>query len=138
MKEELKASLKPLYAELLPKITTKKDICPFCLQWGSNFPKEKNSGILFVGKATNGWITTSRDPDTLFGDTCDRIFARHDQMKWVHNHEGNEHYNTRNSAYWRVIKKQPRPFTKTNPGIQRLHGAMCSKLVLGKGTPTPS
>lgn len=104
MKEEIRSALKPLYAEMLSGIKTQKDVCTFCLQWGADFPVENNTGILFVGKATNGWVTTSRDTEMLFGNTGDRIFARHDQMKWVHNLEGDAKYNTKSSAFWRVIK----------------------------------
>lgn len=111
MKEELRESLKPLYTELLQKITTSEDTYSFCMQWGANFPKEKNTGILFVGKATNGWMSNSKDMELIFGNNKDRIFARHDQMKWVQNHfddpnykKGQKDYNARNSAFWRVIR----------------------------------
>lgn len=105
MKELLKATLKPLYQALLPKVTSKNKVYTFCLQWGNNFPKEVNTGILYVGKATNGWVTNTRDVDILFGDTKERVFARYDQMAWVHNLEKDKKYNTLNSAFWRVIKK---------------------------------
>lgn len=36
----------------------------------------------------------------------DRIFARNDQIEWVNNLSGNtKGYNTRKSAFWRLIKK---------------------------------
>jgi len=106
MKDKLLSSLKPLYTEMMASITIDEDVdlVPFCLQWGRSFPSEQNTGILFVGRATNGWVSSSRDPDVLFGDSEKKIFAREDQMRWVHLHEGNKHYNTRSSAFWRVIK----------------------------------
>jgi hypothetical protein len=40
MKEKLQSILKPLYADMMTKITIDKDedIVPFCMQWGKNFP----------------------------------------------------------------------------------------------------
>ena len=106
MQERLKNSLLPLYETLLKKINFPQDIYSFCMQWGSKFPKEENTGILFVGKATNGWMTNSRDIEILFGASESRIFARGDQMKWVNNLENNkEGYNTRTSSFWRLIKQ---------------------------------
>ncbi len=104
MKNKLKDDLKSLYGDML-KNNTFENVCTFCLQWGDNFPKDKNTGILFVGKAVNGWITDETDIEVLFGDSDQRIFARGDQMKWVHDLEGGEKYNTKKSAFWRVIKK---------------------------------
>jgi hypothetical protein len=105
MEDLLRLTLKPLYQELLSKLTSKNKLYTFCLQWGANFPQEKNTGILFIGKATNGWVTYTRDVEILFGDMRQRMFARSDQMEWVHNLERDKKYNTRNSAFWRVIKK---------------------------------
>jgi hypothetical protein len=105
MKEKLKAGLLPLFKELLDK-NTFSDVCVFCMQWGKKFPKQENAGVLFVGKAVNGWVNAETDIDVLFGKTTDRIFARGDQMEWVENLSGpNETYNTNKSAFWRVIKK---------------------------------
>ena len=103
-KKELKDSLLPLYDELL-KGNSFEDVCTFCLQWGENFPVDKKTGILFVGKAVNGWIHDETDINVLFGETSDRIFARSDQMEWVSRLEGDEKYNTNKSAFWRVIKR---------------------------------
>lgn len=102
----LKEALKPLYVNLLHSI---KDFnyskAIFCVQWGKNFPVEQNKGIIFVGRATNGWITDSEDINVLFGDNPDMIFNRNDQMEWVENLEGNKKgYNTRKSSFWRIIK----------------------------------
>ena len=103
-KKELKDSLLPLYKELL-KGNSFEDVCTFCLQWGEDFPADKKTGILFVGKAVNGWIHDETDINVLFGETSDRIFARSDQMEWVSRLEGDEKYNTNKSAFWRVIKR---------------------------------
>ncbi|MDR1381865.1 MAG: hypothetical protein LBJ47_10380 [Tannerella sp.] len=105
---KLKSALLPLYGELLkrnPAGNSPEDLCAFCAQWGSEFPEKEKEGILFVGKATNGWLSDSTDINVLFGDSCGRIFDRDDQMRWVDTLEGNRReYNTRKSAFWRVIK----------------------------------
>ncbi len=109
MTNEIKNNIFPIYERLLTDLTEKsfEDICSFCLQWGNNFPLEKNSGFLFVGKAVNGWVTDETDVKKLFDINNDkRIFARDDQMEWVNNLSGNTSgYNTRKSAFWRLIEK---------------------------------
>ena len=107
MKRILKEKLYPLYNDMLKNISQEEGLKPFCIQWGDNFPKDKNTGILFVGKSTNGWVTETKDINIVFGDTEDKIFARPDQMKWANDLDGvtEHHYNTRKSAFWRVIKR---------------------------------
>lgn len=104
--EEIKNNILPIYQKLFTA-NTFSNICSFCIQWGNNFPTEKNTGLLFVGKAVNGWVSDETDTKQLFDlDNPDRIFARHDQMEWIENLSGNSNgYNTRKSAFWRVIKK---------------------------------
>lgn len=89
----------PLYEQLLK--TAKPNDCAFCVQWGENFPDEKNTGILFVGKAVNGWVTNKKEIEILFGNGKKRIFDREDQIKWV---DSEKSYNARKSAFWRVVK----------------------------------
>lgn len=107
MKNRLKEALKPLYENLLKDVSNfDYSKAFFCMQWGHNFPSQSNCGILFVGRAVNGWVTDSEDINLLFGTGDDTIFDRFDQMKWVENLEQNKSgYNTRKSAFWRVIKK---------------------------------
>lgn len=104
MKEKLKEKLIPLYKEMLNVTPVDTGLSPFCLQWGQNYVRD--NGILFVGKATNGWVTNNLDVIDLFDEENDeRIFSRHDQMKWVESLEGSvDIYNTRKSAFWRVVK----------------------------------
>ena len=105
IEDKFKTALMPLYEKLL-KDNTFENISTFCIQWGKYFPKEEKTGILFIGKAINGWITDDTDINILFGDSEERIFAREDQMEWVHKKEGsNNRYNTKTSAFWRVIKQ---------------------------------
>jgi hypothetical protein len=106
MTNEIKNNIFPIYKKLLEE-NSFKDICAFSFQWGENYPFLKKSGFLFVGKAVNGWITNETDVTQLFDTTNpERIFAREDQMEWVNNLSGNtDGYNTRKSAFWRLIKK---------------------------------
>lgn len=105
MINEIKKNIFPIYKKLLEE-NSFKDICTFSIQWGKNYPFDKDSGLLFVGKAVNGWITNETDVTQLFNTTNpERIFAREDQLEWVNNHSGNMNgYNTRKSAFWRLIK----------------------------------
>ncbi len=108
--------MKPLYEKLINDV---KDFdyskVFFCMQWGRNYPKELNTGLMFVGRATNGWISDNDSIEDLFGDGKEAIFDRRDQMQWVENLEGNtEGYNTRNSAFWRVIKGVSQKFYPKN------------------------
>lgn len=106
MTNEIKKKIFPLYKKLLEE-NSFKDICTFSFQWGKNYSFDQKSGLLFVGKAVNGWITNETNVTRLFdSENSERIFARHDQMEWVNNLSGNtEGYNTRKSAFWRLIRK---------------------------------
>ncbi|GAB6091223.1 hypothetical protein [Spirochaeta dissipatitropha] len=98
--------LKRLYDKLMTDIADYSgDICPFFIQVGKKYfdaPKR----LLFIGKATNGWVTKERNSTKFFDlKNPDRIVNRHDQMEWVYHLEGvNENYNTKKSAFWRLIK----------------------------------
>ena len=99
--------LKTLYRELYSSLPDSyvDPIYPFCVQVGDMW-EQSSPRCLFVGKSTNGWVTDSRNVDDLFDPTHDdRIANRHDQMEWVHDLEGNEKYNTKTSAFWRLVKK---------------------------------
>lgn len=108
MKDKLKFALKPLYKDML-KSVGQSDIRVFCVQWGKDFPQEERTGILFVGKATNGWVSKSSDVDDLFGDSPERIFNRHNQMEWIeknqnNNKKGKDDYNANSSAFLRLMR----------------------------------
>lgn len=105
MKELLKERLKPLYVELLDN--ARSGDCAFCIQWGKEFPQESNTGLIFVGRAVNSWISDELDIECLFDERNDcRVFNRADQIEWVENLRGNiSGYNTNKSAFWRVIKQ---------------------------------
>lgn len=112
LKERLKAELKHLYRNLLEhtkEYCEGKTICPFVMQWGKDFPTAANDGIMFVGRATNGWLTDDGDVDNLFeGDK--RIFDLPDQMVWVKEKEGAPDWNANQSAFWRVVRGVARNF----------------------------
>ncbi len=81
MEKEMKKVLFPLYKTLMNDVSDIKDkLCPFAVQWGEKFDTT-GKGILFVGKASNGWVTTDRSPVDLFDEKNeDRIFNRDDQI----------------------------------------------------------
>lgn len=132
LKENLKKELQPLY-EKMTDGNTFSNICVFCMQWGDKFPEKENDGILFVGKAVNGWIHDKTDIDTLFGEDCHRIFARCDQMKWVHNLENDVKYNTKKSAFWRVVKAISQNFYPKNEWYANVAWSNLYKIAPYKG-----
>lgn len=98
---------KKLYSEFyeaLPEAYT-EPICPFFAQIGRDYYNTQPK-CLFIGKATDGWVTTSRDVDILFdNDNPERLVNRDDEIEWVENLSGNKDgYNSEKSAFWRVIK----------------------------------
>jgi hypothetical protein len=135
MRDKLEKSLKPIYKELLSKIESEKKIYTFCAQWGKKFTDRNNDRILFVGKATNGWITESTDIEVLFGKDNKRIFDRDDQMQWVNNLKGDEKYNTNNSAFWRIIIKTAEKTLDTKDVIPRIAWSNLYKVSYHKGNP---
>jgi len=135
MREILKEKLIPLYEELLNGITLKEKLCTFCVQWGDKFPIEKNEGVLFVGKAPNGWTTTSRNINVLFGDSKSKIFAREDQMEWVHRLEGDVKNNTRTSAFLRVMKQITKSISEEGLWYSKIAWSNLYKVSFEKGNP---
>lgn len=103
---KLKNALKPLYQSLVKSVSSfTYDKAYFCVQWGKKFPKEKNKGLMFVGRAVNGWISKNEDVDIQFGDTDEAIFNIEEQMIWVYEQAGEgKGYNSNRSAFWRVIQ----------------------------------
>ena len=140
MKSRLKEVLRPLYENLLKDVSGfdyRKAF--FCMQWGRNFPCQPNCGILFVGKATNGWITDAEDINVFFGTGEDRIFDRFDQMQWVENLEHNQSgYNTCNSAFWRVIKKVASYYYPQNWSSYIAWSNVCKAAPFAGGNPNDS
>ena len=97
--EELANRLQPLYAHLFKEVESFNDSTKFCAMCGSLFPIEANQGLLMVGRATNGWI----EPKDV-NELIDSLFDE-EPLRWVEESAGNDkEYNTRRSAFWRVIK----------------------------------
>lgn len=77
IKEKLGQRLCPIYKELWAKLKkegwTEEDMTLFAPQWGKAYPEAEHRGLLFVGKANNGWYSCS--PDDLF--EADGTFKSH-------------------------------------------------------------
>lgn len=136
--EELRESLRPLYAELIKSVSVFDYVKAFfCMQWGKRFPFENKHGLLFVGRATNGWDSWTNDEITLDG-VFDCIFNKSDQMQWVENLEGNDNgYNTNKSAFWRVVKQITQHYHPTNWSSFIAWSNIC-KVAPGEGNPSDS
>ena len=100
IENNLENALYNLYDILLKDVNPYRskltDLYPFIAQWGKNY--QPNEGILFVGRATNGWVSTSDNVNILFGKSPqttatyyqaitnkknELIFNRKDQMEWI-------------------------------------------------------
>ena len=82
-------------------------IQPFFTQWGREYPMKRDKGILFVGRATNGW-DCKLDPmewDSM-GETSWR-FNSPRQMEWISekwNCSPGGGWHGAKSPYWRLIR----------------------------------
>lgn len=115
--EKLRTELKPLYENLVKDVANEqpKEKAFFCMQWGKNFPCEPNKGVLFVGRATNGWKDHDYNADSFFGTGFGQLFDLNDQMQWVEDSEGSGNaYNTNSSAFWRVVKSVSQKYYPNN------------------------
>lgn len=98
-----RATLYPHYDRLIRDVATVPgDKCFFCMQWGKNF--SAGDGLFFAGRAVNGWFG-GNEVREIFGDGKNAAFNRPDQMQWLEDAEGCRDYNTRNSAFWRLIRR---------------------------------
>ena len=92
LKIKLKEKLLPLYDELYMEFGNeafKEHLSPFYVQIGSEW--KENHGLLFVGKATNGWGISS-SAEELFADFTNES---EEPLKWVEDQKGNDsEYNT--------------------------------------------
>lgn len=110
--ESFKQSLMPLYDELTKKVYSQY----FCVQWGKNYPTENHDGILFVGRATNGWVSNTNDVNLLFGepDATNTIFNRKDQLEWKENSPKGHKSNY--SPFWQFVKNVTQQHFKCKNG----------------------
>jgi len=141
MKKRLKNKLLPLYKKLLTDVSSiDYDLYPFAVQWGEKYKSTGKKGILFVGKATNGWVTDSLDADKLFDNKNeDRIFDRKDQIEWVENLSGvNDVYNTNRSQFWQLVKKTAVKFYGDNRWYRHVAWTNLYKVSPESGNPKES
>jgi len=102
--EKFKEELKCLYKKLAKDCEYNESIVPFVFQAGKKYPKEKNCGILFYGRATNGWFGTW-NIDELFDErNPNRGWNRDDALIWVDRAAGDEgDYNSNRSQFWKLV-----------------------------------
>jgi hypothetical protein len=112
MKEEqindYKKLLMPLYEKMIAKskLATDIDTAKFCMQWGINFPEEKNNGTVIIGRSPNGWMAHDDDVNELFNtDNEEGAFRRSDQMAWINEESMNDgQYRLSSSPFFRTLK----------------------------------
>ena len=92
MTSKFKQELKALYEDLKKDCEADERLVPFIHQVGKGFPLESNTGIMFYGRATNGWDGTW-DIDNLF----DEGWMPDDSLAWVNDASGDENYYNYNS-----------------------------------------
>ena len=132
--EEYKNRILPYYKEMAnnPKVTQidrEKRLSFFCTQWGRNW---HSGGILFVGRATNGWGQ---------GINIDNLpFNEQDQMDWVITHGMNSStaWRASRSPFWRVIKNVSQRFHATDWQTYIAWSNLCKCSFLESGNPSDS
>ena len=129
--------LNALYSEAYKAIPNTDNIVPFVFQFGPKYFSKTSSKILFVGKSVNGWKRTTKNPNDWFDLNFEkRLFMHDDQITWVLDLEGpNDEYNSKKSAFWRVIRKV------TCEQIEKFHEIAWTNLYKFSpinGNPTPS
>jgi len=132
--EDLKNKLMPLYSELL-KHKTKNGYTTFCAQWGKEFPTSSNKGLMFVGKATNGW-GAEWDLERIFDDTKeDCIFNNPNQMEWMADSQGNAQYNDNKSSFLRVLREATCELYQSDEWYKYISWSNLCKLAPSTGNP---
>lgn len=100
LRERLKQVLLPLYKRA--NINISPEASPYCTNWASKFPEESKRGILFVGKATNGWDNGHiKDLDAFFNDP--HFLGNTERMRQDHTGQS-KGFNPNRSAYRRMIR----------------------------------
>lgn len=135
---KMKEVLKPLYQKLIENTDDychDKFIYPFVAQWGEHFPTAENEGLLFVGRATNGWKNEDLKADVIFDEHSDeRIFNRDDQMVWISRND-DEKYNTNRSAFLRTLRCIARAFYPNTDEVNYVAWTNVCKLAPEAGNP---
>lgn len=107
--QQFRNDLMPLYEELKKDCGANDDLVPFLIQFGKEFPIKENCGIMFYGRATNGWEHGTWDFDVFFSEFLqrnERGWNRQDQLVWVEYHWKNPKYSydTSKSQFWKIIR----------------------------------
>lgn len=138
-KTKLADKLKPLYQEMFDTVDEAKDenYIKFCIQWGEEFPVNDHEGIMFYGRANNGWMCYDTTADDVFDpNNPDRAFARDDQMVWVEESASPDSgYNTNSSAFWRVIRSVAKEFYPDNE-LQKIAWSNLCKIAPAESNPS--
>lgn len=137
---KLKSELITIYTALLNDCNADKKLSPFLMQWGNKFPINQNEGIIFYGRATNGWFGTW-DFDIFFSnDDKDRGWARDDAMQWVEEQwiESEDGYITSKSQFWRIIKEVSSRFYGNEWFQYVAWSNICKVAPSSKGNPSDS
>lgn len=138
--KKLRAELIPLYDKLIMDVANEQptEKAFFCMQWGKNFPNDANDGLMFVGRATNGWHEHDYKASSFFGNSYGQLFNLPDQMQWVEDAKGSSNYNTKSSAFWRVIKAVSSHFYPNNWSSYVAWSDVCKVAPLEGGNPSDS
>ena len=130
--EEYKRRILPYYREMqnnqkVVDIDRKKNLSFFCTQWGRNW---QPGGILFVGRATNGW-GKGIDINTL-------PFNEPDQMDWVitQGMDSSKAWRASRSPFWRVIKGVAQRFHASEWQTHIAWSNLCKCSFLESGNPS--
>lgn len=137
--QTIKSRIYPIYEKMFDGLGN-GEYYPFCFQWGNKMLEEEHSGILFVGKSVNGWVSQYyNNLESLFDlSNHQRIFARDNQMTWVDETAGskkNSTYNSNRSAFWRLIKKISEEFYTADKWHENLAWSNLYKISHEKGNP---
>lgn len=107
---QFRNELIPLYEGLKKDCGANDDLVPFLIQFGKKFPIQENCGIMFYGRATNGWEHGTWDFNVFFSQFSqrkERGWNRQDQLVWVENQWENlgDKYDPSKSQFWKIIRQ---------------------------------
>lgn len=130
----METKLVQFHQELLQLINShpsysKQSLCFFPGYKGKNYETAKIK-LMFVGRALNGWNRTTVQPTWNVVEALAKVTIEHDNddLQWVidqsgvtFNNDGRLNYNTRKSAFWRVISKTSEELLKVEHAVQSVY-----------------
>lgn len=136
LKEQLEVELKPLYQELVEALSFNSEpMIPCCVEWGKSFKPGK--GILFIGKARNGGDANGQSVEEIFhGVIGHKAFNKPDQMKWMVDAEGQKGYNSKDSAFIRLLRKVSLKYYNKEDWFNQIAWSNLYKKSPSKGNPS--